>query len=148
MSVDDISRVAFHALTVCILWLLSLFQTPSRLLRASLSSVLLTVLKSPTPLPETITLRGPELLTVDQAASTLSSVIGRPVTHVRLSPADRTSFLAKTPMGEKGAAFLTWLETETASGGEDVIDANVEKFTSIKAKKLEDWAQENKHAWN
>lgn len=117
VSTKDIARVAFHALT------------------------------SPTPLGESIKTFGPELLTMDEVAATLSEVLGRKIEHVRLSPEERTKYYIGLGMPEFVAGFMTQLEVGTAKGLEAMEDDSVEKVTGEKALAFKDWVEENKAVW-
>jgi len=133
VTADDIARTAFHALTVSI--------CPSFLLLFSWFNQI----QDTVPLPENVQVLGPELLSLDQVAQIFTEVLGRPVKHIRLAEDERVKFFQeKSGLIASTAAFMTWLEVRTASGGEEHTSDTVEKYTGIKPKGLREWVEEHK----
>lgn len=112
---------------------------------------------------ETVRVLGPELLTYDdvcslglpvsiftdtlEAAAKLSKALGREIVHVKLSEQENMQQYMKVGFTPQAAGFMTWLESVTAKGGEDMTNDVVLRVTGRPPKTLDEYIQENKTAW-
>lgn len=90
---------------------------------------------------------GPELLTYDQIAAKLSKCLGREIVHAKLTPEEQTKKNLSFGMQEHYAKFMVYLETTGANGVEERMNDEVEKVTGRPPQSFENFAQENKAAW-
>ncbi|KAF5318457.1 hypothetical protein D9619_010663 [Psilocybe cf. subviscida] len=94
-----------------------------------------------------ITLLGPELLTYDDAAKMLTSILGREITHKRLSSEQMTGILASVGLPEDLAAFLVSLEQATADGVDSELFKNDDPKKRIGKHSLLEYLKENRELW-
>ncbi|KAI1084745.1 NAD(P)-binding protein [Whalleya microplaca] len=118
ISADDIAEVAYHALTDE-----KSYNCDFRIL-------------------------GPENLTYDQIAETLSKVLGRKIDHVKLDKAGRIDGLVKAGLSEYFAGFLTNLELKASENFEKGTSDAVEKVTGHPPQSFEKFAEVNKAVWS
>ncbi|KAI9743498.1 MAG: hypothetical protein M1818_002811 [Claussenomyces sp. TS43310] len=90
---------------------------------------------------------GPALLTYDEIAAKLSSVLARHIVHVKCSGEERTRRLMNAGMPEHYASFYAWLEETAATGVEERSNHAVEQVTGRPRLTFEAWAQQNRTAW-
>lgn len=90
---------------------------------------------------------GPELLTYDQVAETLSDVLGRRIEHVKLSREERHQGLVGAGISDYFAGFLSELEEAASAGFETRMNDEVERVTGKRPKSLGLFVQENKETW-
>ncbi|RMJ26911.1 hypothetical protein PHISP_02218 [Aspergillus sp. HF37] len=90
---------------------------------------------------------GPELLTYDQVAETLSVVLGRRIEHVKLSRDEQYQALVSAGLSDYFAGFLSDLEEAASKGFENRMNDEVERVTGRPPKSLSIFAQENKETW-
>ncbi|KAL0959254.1 hypothetical protein HGRIS_014525 [Hohenbuehelia grisea] len=62
---------------------------------------------------------GPELLTFDNMAATLTEVLGRPITHTKNTPEEQTAVLIKLGLPEGPARYLSAMDARFAMGEEE-----------------------------
>ncbi|KAI0503171.1 NAD(P)-binding protein [Xylaria bambusicola] len=117
ISADDISEVAYHALTDE-----KSYNCDFRIL-------------------------GPENLTYDQIAETLSEVLGREIEHVKLDEANRIHGLVQAGLSNYFAGFLTRLEVLASEDFEKGTSNAVERMTGHPPKSFKTFAEENKDIW-
>ncbi|KAI1303363.1 NAD(P)-binding protein [Xylaria venustula] len=118
VSADDIAEVAYHALT------------DDKSYNCDLRII------------------GPENLTYDQIAETLSKVLGRKIEHVKLDEAGRIDGLVQAGLSDYFARFITRLEVLASQDFEKGTSDAVERVTGHPAKSLETFAEENKAVWS
>ncbi|KAI0849457.1 NAD(P)-binding protein [Daldinia vernicosa] len=118
ISADDIAEVAYHALTDE-----KSYNSDLRIL-------------------------GPENLTYDQIAETLSKVLGRKIEHVKLDEAGRIDILVQAGLSEYFARFLTRLEVMASQDFEKGTSNDVERVTGHPPQSFEKFAEENKAIWS
>ncbi|KAI0836813.1 NAD(P)-binding protein [Hypoxylon sp. FL0890] len=118
ISADDIAEVAYHALTDE-----KSYNCDLRIL-------------------------GPENLTYDQIAETLSEVLGRKIEHVKLDEAGRIDGLVQAGLSDYFARFLTRLEVLASQDFEKGTSDAVERVTGHPPQSFEKFAEENKAAWS
>ncbi|THX58310.1 NAD(P)-binding protein [Aureobasidium pullulans] len=117
VSAQDIARVAFHTLT------------------------------DATPHNRSYRILGPELLTYDQIAEILSTHLSKKITHVKLSPEQRTQGFKDVGLPPHMSSFLTNLEIMAAEGKEAWEGNDVELVTGKKPMSFDAFVQKNKQAW-
>ncbi|KAI4839190.1 NAD(P)-binding protein [Aureobasidium sp. EXF-8845] len=118
ISAADIAKVAFHALT------------------------------DEKPHNRAYRILGPDLLTYDEVAEKLSDHLGKEITHVKLSPEQRTRGMMDAGVPEAMAKFLTGLEIMAAEGREAWQGNDVELVTGGKATSFDEFVEANKQVWN
>ncbi|KAI0901789.1 NAD(P)-binding protein [Annulohypoxylon nitens] len=118
ISADDIADVAYHALTDD-----KSYNCDLRIL-------------------------GPENLTYDQIAETLSKVLGRKIEHVKLDEAGRIEGLVNAGLSDYFARFLTNLELLASKDFEKGTSDAVERVTGHPPQSFEKFAEANKAAWS
>ncbi|KAJ2904423.1 nucleoside-diphosphate-sugar epimerase family protein [Zalerion maritima] len=118
VSAEDISAVAFHALT------------------------------DEKPPNTDYRIVGPATMTHDELAEKLAEILGRKITHVNLTPEERTKHLAEQ-LGYPApyAGFLAMLEKLAAQGVENYLDDTVLKITGRPPMSIETFAQKHKAIW-
>ncbi|KAF1817240.1 NAD(P)-binding protein [Eremomyces bilateralis CBS 781.70] len=118
ISADDIAEVAFHALTDE-----KSHNCDHRIL-------------------------GPELLTYDDIAATLSKVLGRKIEHVKQDKASRCQGMIQAGVSEYVARLLTNLEVIASTNFEKRLGDAVETVTGHPPKSFDTFAEENKTVWS
>ncbi|KAI0432407.1 NAD(P)-binding protein [Xylaria sp. FL1042] len=91
---------------------------------------------------------GPENLTYDQIAETLSKVLGRKIEHVKLDEAGRIDGLVQVGLTDYFARFLTRLEVLASQDFEKGTSDAVQRVTGHPPKSFEKFAEENKAVWS
>ncbi|KAF9458093.1 hypothetical protein BDZ94DRAFT_1271599 [Collybia nuda] len=88
---------------------------------------------------------GPGLYSYDEAATLLGEVLGRGVTHKRISDEDGKKFWMSLGMEEDYAAAMVWMESFAAAGDEEVhYHAPLKQ---VGRKSLLEYFQENRDVW-
>ncbi|KAF9037842.1 NAD(P)-binding protein [Hymenopellis radicata] len=90
-------------------------------------------------------LLGPELLSYDDVAKTFSDVLGRTITHTRVSADEIKKRYVSVGVPEDLAGVLSFLETLNASGVEEKNFANPNKVAGKRT--LRSFIEANKDAW-
>ncbi|KAL8723370.1 MAG: hypothetical protein Q9181_007298 [Wetmoreana brouardii] len=90
---------------------------------------------------------GPELLSYGQIAEILTSVLGKPVTHVNLTEEQIFERFVSRGMSESYARILSSMDTKIAQGSEQVQSDVVEKVTGRKPKTVRKFVEEKKGVW-
>ncbi|GAW13920.1 hypothetical protein ANO14919_033120 [Xylariales sp. No.14919] len=117
VSADDIADVAYHALTDG-----KTYNCDFRVL-------------------------GPQILTYDKIAETLSEVLGRKIEHVKLDEAGRIEGLVQAGVSDYYARFIARIEALAAQDFEKATGDAVEKVTGHPPKSFKVFAEENKAVW-
>ncbi|ETS80893.1 hypothetical protein PFICI_08422 [Pestalotiopsis fici W106-1] len=117
ISADDIANVAYHALT------------------------------DAKPQNRDVRVLGPEILTYDKIAATLSEILGRRIEHVKLDKARRIDGLAKAGVSDYYAQFLANLEVLASEDFEKATGTDVQDLTGRPPKSFREFAEENKGIW-
>lgn len=86
-------------------------------------------LVGPTPLNSDVVLTGPDALSYDDVAATISTAIGRPVRHLSLDPAALTDRFVKQGLPPDYARTLAYLDADIAAGAEDYTTQGVAQLT-------------------
>jgi festuclavine dehydrogenase len=84
---------------------------------------------------------------MSKVAQKLSKYLGREITHVKLSPEQRTQGMMDAGLPEEMAKFLTGLEKMAAEGREAWQGNDVELVTGEKAISFDEFVEANKQAW-
>jgi festuclavine dehydrogenase len=77
----------------------------------------------------------------------LSSVLGREITHKRLSPEQMTSIIIKAGLPEDFANFIVSLEQGTAEGKDQKLFENDDPKKRIGKHSLLEYFKENRESW-
>ncbi|KAI1801858.1 putative ergot alkaloid A [Daldinia bambusicola] len=117
VSADDIARVGFRGLT------------DKRLQNAEYVII------------------GPELLTYDDVAEILTSVLQRKITHMNLSEKELAKMLECTGMPAEDAKMLADMDGLIRNGAEDRLNDVVEEVTGTRPVSFIDFAIRNREAW-
>jgi len=96
---------------------------------------------------KTFTLTGPEALTYEQAAATLSKKSGREIQYVPIDDESFTASLVDVGLPLDTAEYLTGLFRATRRGTAATPSKDVEALTGNKPRTLETYAEDNKLAW-
>jgi festuclavine dehydrogenase len=89
-----------------------------------------------------------KVLMIVKVAEKLSKHLGREITHVKLSPEQRTQGMMSAGVPEPMAKFLTGLEEMAAEGGETWQGNDIELVTGKKAISFDEFVVANKQVWN
>ncbi|KAI0381638.1 putative ergot alkaloid A [Hypomontagnella monticulosa] len=90
---------------------------------------------------------GPDLLTYDKVAAILTSVLGRQITHAKLSEAELSQKLQASGMPVEDADMLAGMDTIIKNGAEDRLNHVVEEITGSPPQSFQDFAVREKGAW-
>ncbi|KAF7886008.1 hypothetical protein EAF00_010111 [Botryotinia globosa] len=114
---------------------------------SDIARVAMVALTSKNPPDHDYRVLGPELLNYDEIAAKLSKVLGRTITHVKVTGEERIQTHVSMGLPEGLACYLTSLEVMTANGGEVRRNDVVEKIGGHKPKTFDEFAEENKNLW-
>lgn len=117
-SADDIAAMAFHALTSA--------EAPNR----------------------EFFILGPELLTYDDVADTLSKVLGRKIQHVNLTAEGFAQRLLEYGVPEPSARALSQMDIAISQGAEKRSNDDVYAVLGRQPKSLQLFAEENRSKWS
>lgn len=124
------------------------FYTASGLARIShvdvrdIAAVAVKTLTSPHQERKVYTLTGPEALSYDDVASQLSTVLGRPIRHISLSPADLKEGMLAEGMPEAIADRMLDLERYFREDRASVITNDVTQVTGLAPRRLAQYARD------
>lgn len=90
---------------------------------------------------------GPEALTYDDVASTLTTVLGRPVTHVRLDPAAFRELALQAGLPDFVVEAITEAAAHTREGRFVTDDGVVQRVLGRRAARLADWTERHREAF-
>ncbi|KLJ05893.1 hypothetical protein EMPG_10675 [Blastomyces silverae] len=91
---------------------------------------------------------GAELLSYDDLAEILSSVLGRKITHVKLSEAEFAARMESTlGIPQDYAQMLAVLETNVKNGAEDRMNDDVERVTGEGPRRFREFAEASSECW-
>ena len=77
----------------------------------------------------------------------LTSVLGREITHVKLSEPDFVGMLESTGMPKNYAEMMGKLDTAIENGAEERLSDDVERATGKLPRRFEDFATQMKDCW-
>jgi festuclavine dehydrogenase len=116
-SADDIAAMAFHALASA--------EAPNR----------------------EFFILGPELLTYDDVAETLSKVLGKRIQHVNLTAEGFAQRLLEYGVPESSARALSQMDIAISQGAEERSSDDVYAVLGRQPKSLQLFAEENRSKW-
>lgn len=87
-------------------------------------------------------LSGPEALTYDDIATELSNVLGRPISHINLSPSDLKSGMLAAGSPEYYADMLLDLERYYSEGRGNRITEDIKQVTGREPRRFEQYARD------
>ncbi|KXH66681.1 AFUA_2G17970 family ergot alkaloid biosynthesis protein [Colletotrichum salicis] len=90
---------------------------------------------------------GPELLSYDEVAATLSDVLGRRIVHKRLSAQELVDRYVAQGMPRDYAEMMSGLDTAIKNGSENRTNSVVLAVTGKQPKKFREFAERNKTVW-
>ncbi|KZL66324.1 glycoside hydrolase family 2, partial [Colletotrichum tofieldiae] len=90
---------------------------------------------------------GPELLSYDDIAETLSEVLGRKIVHKKLSAQELVERFASQGMPRDYAEMMSGLDTAIKNGSENRTNSVVLALTGKQPRKFRDTAESNKGVW-
>jgi festuclavine dehydrogenase len=96
------------------------------------------------PLEKSYRLLGPEAMTFDQVAETLSRGLGHTIEHVKISEQEVYERFVKFGMSDYISRFLAGIEAGTAHGGENFSGQDIERVTGKAPESFEAWIKDNK----
>ena len=126
----------------------SAFYSASGLARIShvdvrdIAAVAVQALVEPNHEGKAYTLTGPEALTYDELATELSHVLGRPISHVSLSPSDLKNGMLAEGMPEEIADRMLDLERYFREGRASRITGDIKQVTKRDPRRFERYAKE------
>ncbi|KDQ27409.1 hypothetical protein PLEOSDRAFT_1089325, partial [Pleurotus ostreatus PC15] len=89
---------------------------------------------------------GPELLSYDDVAALFTDILGRRITHKRVSEAELKEDFIAFGLAEPIATALAFLNTVIASGGEEAVTKAENKY--VGKQRLRDLVEANKSSWS
>ncbi|KAF8970123.1 hypothetical protein BDZ97DRAFT_1754133 [Flammula alnicola] len=88
---------------------------------------------------------GPQLYTHDEVAALLSAVLGRKITHKRISEEEFSKIFQSFGRQAEYAGLLAWVQTKIAAGEEEALFSSSKSI--IGNKTLRDYLEANKKLW-
>ncbi|KAK0243276.1 hypothetical protein EDD85DRAFT_322719 [Armillaria nabsnona] len=93
-------------------------------------------------------IRGPELLSYDEVAEILTGILGRKITHVKLTQLEMVNLFTKaTGMPKEYADMLALMDVQLAKGVEETLDDTVLRITGRPPIQFSTFAKSVKHVW-
>ncbi|SJL02524.1 related to ergot alkaloid biosynthetic protein A [Armillaria ostoyae] len=93
-------------------------------------------------------IRGPELLSYDEVAEILTGILGRKITHVKLTQSEMANlFTEATGMPKEYADMLALADVQIAKGVEETLDDTVLTITGRSPIQFSTFAKSVKHVW-
>jgi len=88
-------------------------------------------------------LTGPQAVSYDDVAATLTKLLGRPIKYVNVPPETARTNMLKTGMPDWYVADLITMTSYFAGGGGAGVSSTVREVTGRPGRTLADWAQKN-----
>ncbi|KAF8150624.1 hypothetical protein B0H34DRAFT_665422 [Crassisporium funariophilum] len=88
---------------------------------------------------------GPDLYSYDEIAELLSSILGRTITHTRLSETEVTNLCLSAGLQREWAEYLSSLDVGIAHGSEERVFSRPDKVTG--KRRLPDFLKANRNCW-
>jgi uncharacterized protein YbjT (DUF2867 family) len=107
-----------------------------------IAAVAVKVLTGPNYEGKAYTMSGPEALTYDELASELSKALGRPISHVNLSPSDLESGMLAEGMPEAVADRMLDLERYFREGRASRITNDIKQVTGREPRRFAEYVRE------
>ncbi|KAM0149364.1 hypothetical protein ACHAPG_009462 [Botrytis cinerea] len=114
---------------------------------SDIARVAMAALTSKNPPDHDYRVLGAELLNYDEIAAKLSKVLGRTITHIKVTAEEMIQRHVSIGFPEDLACYLTSLEVMTANGGEVRQNDVVERIGGHTPKTFDEFAEENKNLW-
>ena len=92
-------------------------------------------------------LTGPEALSYDDVAQTLTAILNRPIRHERLSVAQLQARHEAFGLPPDYAAMLAAMDENIAAGSEDRVTDNVQRITGRSARRFAEFASNSAQTW-
>ncbi|PBK67028.1 hypothetical protein ARMSODRAFT_959703 [Armillaria solidipes] len=93
-------------------------------------------------------IRGPELLSYDEVAEILTGILGRKITHVKLTQLEMANlFTEATGMPKEYADMLALMDVQIAKGVEETLDDVVFRITGRPPIRLSTFVKSVKYVW-
>nr|ABU42574.1 putative ergot alkaloid biosynthetic protein A [Clavicipitaceae sp. US2005a]AEV21222.1 agroclavine dehydrogenase [Periglandula ipomoeae] len=92
-------------------------------------------------------LLGPELLTYDDVAETLTRTLDRKITHARLTESELAEKMQKSGMPAEDAQMHASMDSIIQSGAEDRLNTAVRDLTGLEPRNFSDFALSEKKFW-
>ncbi|KAK3329743.1 hypothetical protein B0H66DRAFT_634881 [Apodospora peruviana] len=112
-----------------------------------IAAVAVRALTMPDPVNTEYMVLGPELLSYDDIAHTLSEVLGKKIVHVDLSSADLEKRHQSFGMPADYASMMSALDTGIKYGMENRTNDVVLSVTGVPPKRFREFAESNKEVW-
>lgn len=113
-----------------------------------IAAVGLRALVDPEPHQTEHVITGPEALSYDDVAATLSGVLGREVRHERVDRDAVRDRMVRSGIPPAFAEVLADFEAQLRDGAEDRVTDTVERVTGRPPRSFAAWAQANRQSWN
>lgn len=94
-----------------------------------------------------LVLTGPEALSYDEVAKTLSDALDHPITHHNLSEAELAARHVAAGLPEAYATTLAAMDTNIAAGSEDRVTDAVVRIAGRPGRALADFVSDNRSVW-
>ena len=104
-------------------------------------------LTAPEPLNADPILTGPRAISYDEAAAIIGKVLGRPIEHRRVTPAEVARRHVENGVPEMTAMMLGFADVAIANGAEDRVTEEVEKLSGTAPVSFEAFAARDKAEW-
>ena len=107
-----------------------------------IAAVAVKALTGPSHEGKAYTLTGPEALTYDELASELSKALGRPISHVNLSPSDLKTGMLAVGMPEVIADRMLDLERYFREGRASLVTDDIKQVTGREPRRIAEFVRE------
>ncbi|KAK0461640.1 uncharacterized protein EV420DRAFT_120245 [Desarmillaria tabescens] len=92
-------------------------------------------------------IRGPELLSYDEVAEIITEVLGRKITHVKLTQLEMANWFTERGVPKEYAGMLALMDARIAKGAEETLDDAVLKVTGRPPVRFSTFAKSVRHVW-
>ncbi|MGI0119951.1 ergot alkaloid biosynthesis protein [Zooshikella sp. RANM57] len=99
------------------------------------------------PLNRDLILTGPQPISYDEVAQTISSVIGKAVEHVKITEQQLAERFVQSGMEPHYAQILAAMDTAVAEGVENRISLEVQELTNSEPVNFRYFAEKNRRTW-
>jgi uncharacterized protein YbjT (DUF2867 family) len=104
-------------------------------------------LTATTPLNSDVVLTGPEALSYDDIAATITSALGRPIRHLSLAPSALTARFIAQGLPRDYAETLTQMDVDIAAGAEDCTTLGVDQVARQRPTSFRAFAERVADTW-
>ena len=99
------------------------------------------------PLNGDVILTGPRAITYDEAAAIIGAVVGRPIEHRRVTPAEVARRHVENGVPEMTAMMLGFADVAISNGAEDRVTDGVARLSGREPVSFEAFAERDNAAW-